>query len=196
MVQGIWDVGMGIIVKHFGQLDYCITEPKIPSIWILAVLIQLQSQIMRKQIWQKAALLTINSLLMFQLAGANGPEPLKKHLWKDRVILLFSESGTHPDLQSQLSLLTKETAEVTDRDLVVYQVLPNTVLGPDGQPLPKADQSWFYTTYVKEALDGFTFLLIGKDGTVKLKTDEPVPMRQLFGLIDGMPMRQAEMRRQ
>lgn len=151
---------------------------------------------MRKQIWQKAALLTINSLLMFQLAGANGPEPLKKHLWKDRVILLFSESGTHPDLQSQLSLLTKETEEVTDRDLVVYQVLRNTVLGPDGQPLPKPDQSWFYTTYVKEALDGFTFLLIGKDGTVKLKTDEPVPMRQLFGLIDGMPMRRAEMRRQ
>lgn len=133
---------------------------------------------------------------MFQLTCANGPEPLKKHLWKDRVVLLFSESDACPSLQLQRALLTEETEEVTDRDLVVYQVLPNTVLGPDRQPLPKADQSWFCTTYLKEGLDGFTFLLIGKDGTVKLEKNEPVAMSQLFGLIDGMPMRRAEMRRQ
>jgi len=40
---------------------------------------------------------------------------------------------------------------------------------------------------------GFQVLLIGKDGGVKLRSSEPVSMKDLFGLIDSMPMRQQEM---
>jgi len=39
----------------------------------------------------------------------------------------------------------------------------------------------------------FQVLLIGKDGGVKLRSSEPVSMKDLFGLIDSMPMRQQEM---
>jgi hypothetical protein len=35
--------------------------------------------------------------------------------------------------------------------------------------------------------------LIGKDGTVKLRSAEPVPVKDIFGLIDSMPMRRQEM---
>jgi hypothetical protein len=42
--------------------------------------------------------------------------------------------------------------------------------------------------------EGFEILLIGKDGTVKLRSDKPVSSEDLFALIDSMPMRKREMR--
>jgi hypothetical protein len=37
-------------------------------------------------------------------------------------------------------------------------------------------------------------LLIGKDGGVKLRAEEPLPAAEFFALIDTMPMRRREMR--
>jgi hypothetical protein len=36
--------------------------------------------------------------------------------------------------------------------------------------------------------------LVGKDGGIKLKRGDQVDLREIFGLIDSMPMRQREMR--
>jgi len=41
----------------------------------------------------------------------------------------------------------------------------------------------------------FQLLLIGKDGGVKLRSEQPVPTQDIFGLIDSMPMRRQEMDR-
>ena len=41
----------------------------------------------------------------------------------------------------------------------------------------------------------FWIVLIGKDGGVKLRSDD-AGLDQIFDLIDSMPMRQAEMREQ
>lgn len=38
----------------------------------------------------------------------------------------------------------------------------------------------------------FRFRLVGKDGDVKLNRAAPVPVAELFALIDSMPMRRAE----
>ena len=43
--------------------------------------------------------------------------------------------------------------------------------------------------------DGFAFVLIGKDGGVKLVRKTPITRRELYGVIDAMPMRRDEMRR-
>jgi hypothetical protein len=42
---------------------------------------------------------------------------------------------------------------------------------------------------------GSTFILVGKDGTVKLRRPS-VRLSNLFEVVDAMPMRRAEMRRQ
>jgi monofunctional biosynthetic peptidoglycan transglycosylase len=39
----------------------------------------------------------------------------------------------------------------------------------------------------------FTVLLVGKDGSEKLRRQKPVPMAEVFELIDSMPMRKQEM---
>ena len=41
----------------------------------------------------------------------------------------------------------------------------------------------------------FEVLLVGKDGGVKLRRDEPVAASEIIALIDTMPMRRNEMRR-
>ncbi|NBF41151.1 MAG: DUF4174 domain-containing protein [Spirochaetes bacterium] len=48
----------------------------------------------------------------------------------------------------------------------------------------------------KYGVDGqqFVVLLIGKDGGVKLRAEEPVTTTELFSLIDSMPMRRREIR--
>jgi hypothetical protein len=45
------------------------------------------------------------------------------------------------------------------------------------------------------APDRFAVLLVGKDTTVKRRSDQPVEMASLYQQIDRMPMRRAEMRR-
>lgn len=37
-------------------------------------------------------------------------------------------------------------------------------------------------------------VLVGRDGGVKVRSDEPVPTPDLFARVDAMPMRRREMR--
>ena len=39
----------------------------------------------------------------------------------------------------------------------------------------------------------FSLTLVGKDGGVKRREESPVEMQEIYGLIDGMPMRKQEM---
>ena len=41
----------------------------------------------------------------------------------------------------------------------------------------------------------FLFVLVGKDGGVKLRSTKVVERRRLYEIIDAMPMRQGEMKR-
>jgi len=45
---------------------------------------------------------------------------------------------------------------------------------------------------VRFGAPAFGFRLIGRDGGVKLERARPVPVDELFAVIDAMPMRQAE----
>ena len=121
-------------------------------------------------------------------------QDLASHRWKHRVILLFAPETDHPTLLKQLALLTKHANEVTDRDLVFYQILPSAGLTPAAKLLSSEQAQKLYRKY-SVSYDQFTFLLIGKDGTEKLRRQTLVPLPELFALIDGMPMRRAEMKR-
>ncbi len=131
--------------------------------------------------------------MMLKFAAAQVLEP---HLWNDRVILLFTSSRQQDALQQQLSILTEEAEEVTARDLVIYTILPDEGEMPGGRSLSPEKARSLYHTYGITPGTGFIFMLIGKDGTEKMRKKEPVSARELFSLIDSMPMRKAEMRRE
>lgn len=139
---------------------------------------------------KKLILLSYSLLTVFALSAQLRDD----HLWKDRLLLLFAPSEKNDALQRQLDLLTAVQPEVTDRDLKIYQIYPDSAQNPDGGRLPKTFSDKLYYRYDITAGDGLVLLLIGKDGTEKMREKQVVPPEQIFRLIDSMPMRQREMR--
>ncbi len=139
----------------------------------------------------KNIFIAISSLF---LANPLFSQVLDQHRWSDRVILLFAPSPEQTAYQRQRQLLDEARAGVADRDLVIYRLFEDSGVDPRGKSLPEASVRSLRRIY-QPSDDGFTFILIGKDGTEKLRETALVSMEQLFGLIDRMPMRREEMRR-
>lgn len=115
---------------------------------------------------------------------------LDLHRWQDRVILIFADSDQQKDFQEQWLDLQKDTASLKERDLVVYRIFDQL----EDKKLTPADAMQLRKRYHSDQTP-FKVLLIGKDGGVKAQQTRPIPRSDFFSLIDGMPMRRAEMRR-
>jgi hypothetical protein len=103
---------------------------------------------------------------------------LERYRWSHRPVLLFAPSTQEPAFVEQRAAFEAAVDGLVERDIVV---LIDT--DPSGQgPL----RTSFGAT-------GFEVLLIGKDGGVKLRQQEPVSADVLFTVIDAMPMRRREM---
>jgi hypothetical protein len=139
------------------------------------------------------SILTLISLAFF--FHHSHAQDLEKHRWRDRLILLFASSDDDDRLLAQLKILNNEQAELIERDLKIYVIMRAGGLAPAGEKMEANAASALRQRYQVEQ-QAFTFLLIGKDGGVKLRRENPVTIRELFDLIDSMPMRRAEMRRE
>ncbi|QDG53920.1 DUF4174 domain-containing protein [Persicimonas caeni] len=118
---------------------------------------------------------------------------LDGHAWEHRIILLFAPSATQADYQAIRDALSERQDGVEDRDLVVYHLFFEEAghVGDRGiSPVATRQLAERYDA----SDDGFTYVLIGKDGTVKNRADEAVAVDDIFGRIDSMPMRRREMR--
>ena len=116
------------------------------------------------------------------LGASTSDDPLAIYRWKSRVIVALTPSATDPNLDRQRRLYHDMGHGARERDLVLVEAV-----GPS--PAAAALRRRF------DVVSGFTALLIGKDGGEKLRSDTPVGPADLFPLIDTMPMRQQEMRK-
>lgn len=119
---------------------------------------------------------------------------LDKYRWKNRLVLIFARSSEESSYLKQKSEFERKTEELNDRNIIVIELLEEGGSKIAAVPLDHEQQSLLRRKY-DVPVDDFEFILIGKDGTVKLRTKKPVLSRELFGLIDSMPMRKEEMRR-
>ena len=97
---------------------------------------------------------------------------LDAYRWKSRVLLHFGDNN------KQDKLFAHSQAAFKERDLVLIHA--------DSPELRKSFK-------IKS---GFALILIGKDGGEKARWLTPVDPQTILNLIDTMPMRQSEMRRQ
>jgi hypothetical protein len=112
--------------------------------------------------------------------------------WRNRVLVLFSASDSDASFQLQKQDLASSTKAVLDRDLVILEIMEQGESRAGNQFLSeKSVQDIRNRLGVQRG--SFQVLLIGKDGGVKLHSSEPVSIKDLFGLIDSMPMRRQEM---
>lgn len=103
------------------------------------------------------------------------PHNLDNLQWKNRVLLIFARASNDPQLESQTTLIEKNSAAFEDRDLIVFTV-------PPSDPLRK---------HFHVPDHAFEIILIGKDGTEKHRYSSVASPEDIFKLIDSMPMRRA-----
>ncbi|MCF2505471.1 DUF4174 domain-containing protein [Dyadobacter sp. CY107] len=99
-----------------------------------------------------------------------------------KALLFYTESG-EAIWKSQVETLSASQKGINERDIKIKSI-------PYNEENRSEWRKWEIDSTSK-----FTFLLIGRDGGEKLRSDEIVKAEKLFGLIDAMPMRKAEVKR-
>ena len=118
---------------------------------------------------------------------------LTQFQWKNRLLFLFAEDANDPLFKNLQSQIMAQKTEIDDRDLIVFEVPAQGPARMNTSPLdPKEADS--IRNHFAVPSDAFSLILVGKDGGIKLKRSDQVDLREVFGLIDSMPMRQSEMR--
>lgn len=113
--------------------------------------------------------------------------------WKKRLLLVFAPESSHPLFESLQRDLSTRKHEVDDRDLVVFEILGIGTSKRDGSQLDPHTAASLRERFGISP-KAFSLILVGKDGGVKLRRNDPVSLEEIFRLIDSMPMRQDEMR--
>jgi CheY-like chemotaxis protein len=106
-----------------------------------------------------------------------------------RILLIYGTDQSQPSLLQQQKILQTEKTGLDERDLDVIVLTATELPETDRQFLAK-------NTFQLTSVDVFKGWLIGKDGGVKHTFKKPIKPGELFRIIDSMPMRQAETRRQ
>lgn len=120
-------------------------------------------------------------------------QDLEQHRWNNRLILIFFNDYKDSDLTNQLNEFKNFETGLHERKVLVYQITPDKFkLGWNDQHQWKAVSGDLFSKY-KSTESKFEVHLIGLDGGVKLKAQDPISCEELFRIIDSMPMRQREL---
>ena len=125
-------------------------------------------------------------------------QAIQKHLWKERVVLIISANKDSDLLERQMIEFTDLNGFI-ERKLVCYYLLPNAFRYIDNNH-QDYNLSWqsnsgkLYEEYA-DPDESFSIILVGLDGGIKMRRHTTVSQKDLFRLIDSMPMRQAELRK-
>ncbi|MFK8079002.1 MAG: DUF4174 domain-containing protein [Granulosicoccus sp.] len=112
-----------------------------------------------------------------------------------RQIIVFFSSGSASGVLTQ-RLVDDLRCQLVERDTDVRFVdiaeLPDTISATENRDEPSLLHK-LVLLRSEERLD-FEMVLIGKDGGVKARTDNPEALNEFLAMIDTMPMRRAEIR--
>lgn len=127
------------------------------------------------------SVMNLSIAFLLGLSNLSHGQDLSVHLWEKRPVLVFADDENDEDYFKQMKILNTYFSDLQERDIVIY-----------GDNIASQNAS----LRRKYKPSGFTVFLIGKDGGVKLRRDKLVSARELFSLIDAMPMRQREIQQQ
>lgn len=106
---------------------------------------------------------------------------LNQFKWKNRPVVVFSDSENNPAFIEQMRLLRERPEELLSRDVVVI-----TDTDPDAQSELRR----------KLRPRDFMLVIIAKDGGVNLRKPFPWDVREITRTIDKMPLRKREIQQQ
>ncbi len=104
--------------------------------------------------------------------------------WHRRILLVASPDLQDPKADLQHRILAQWEQQANDRDVSLVEVSGSRVLGASDEAA-SLRQRYHLPNGV------FEVLLIGKDGNVALRSENPISADTLQDTIDAMPMRRA-----
>lgn len=116
-------------------------------------------------------------------------QDLDVYQWENRIILLKSNTFESDWLQAQLKRLNANDGELKERQVLVL-VVTDDVVYDESKQVTDLSAETIISNYELSNFDGL--VLIGKDGGIKLKEAFIVNPKEIFSLIDSMPMRKTE----
>jgi hypothetical protein len=133
-------------------------------------------------------------LVLLILGSVHASEAgMQRFQWQNRPLLVFAPGPDEPALRRQLEIARTHADGWRDRDMVTIVVAGERPVTVDGTPAKELANAELRRRY--EVPDqAFAAILVGKDGTKKLRRDRPISAARLFERIDVMPMRRREMR--
>lgn len=114
-----------------------------------------------------------------------------------RPLVVFAQSAQDPRAIKQLESARRDPAGLAEREITLVVVYKDGASFAGDRPLGARDVAALrdrFSRNRKGAADGFTALLVGKDGSVKRTAHAPLDADDLFAQIDQMPMRRREIR--
>jgi hypothetical protein len=127
-------------------------------------------------------------------SSVGGDVDLDQYQWTNRLLFVFAPARREPSFHALHESLAAQKAGITDRNLVVFEVLESELSTENGEPLD-AETARLLRERFRVPSGSFSVILVGKDGGVKLDRQDRTSLDEIFALIDSMPMRQSEMRR-
>lgn len=117
---------------------------------------------------------------------------IKSHQWENRLLLVITDDNNSKIYKNQIRALKNNEIGLEERKLLVYQVKKDSYkIGFTKNNCWQKSNS-LYKTYQKNT--PFEILLIGLDGGIKLRQSKLLNCKDLFSIIDVMPMRSNELR--
>ena len=118
---------------------------------------------------------------------------LDAHRGEHRLFLIFASSPEDEGFVRQDRLLEGSVEGFAERELLRGDIFEDGTGNFGGAPVSSGEASAARERFGVEP-GIFAALLVGKDGTVKHRSAEPVEPGEVFALVDAMPMRRREMR--
>ena len=118
-----------------------------------------------------------------------------EHKWQKRIICIVADNATDSLYKYQIAELTEDVKGLEERKLMIYDIHKDKyrILFPKESASQWAYSNDIYQKYT-ESEASFNLLLIGLDGGIKLRQQDFLTTKELFRIIDSMPMRRAEIR--
>lgn len=105
---------------------------------------------------------------------------------RDRVLIVFAPDHSSQLYKQQLKVLKNNHEGMIERDIVFYSIFDLSGIDPEKNPLSESKVDSIRRVHQVPNAD-FTVLLIGKDGTEKMRSHKVVSAQELFALVDAMP---------
>ena len=125
---------------------------------------------------------------------SNPPEagsPLDPFRGSHRPVVIFTPFVDHDAYVQQRQIFSAGRRGMEERNTVVIDVVGEGQARLEDEPLPPSAAATLRRD-LNVDVDDFTVVLVGTDGTEKLRVDHALPVHRLFKAIDEMPMRRQD----